>query len=286
MFKFFLYKLGLFFLNRFSTDASYKFATVISDIQYFCSFRDRNAVQNNLRSILPNSNNVPVLAREVFRNFGRYLVEFFKMDKMLDEQFIKDKIQVNGTKHLDDVLKKGKGGIIITAHIGNWELGAVLLSVLGYPLMAVALPHKERPVNDLFNHQREAKGVTVVPMNTAVRQCMEQLKENKLIALVADRDFSSHGIVMDILGRKMLIPKGPAMFSWKSGAPIIPVFCIRNEDGSFNMSCHEPLYPPNRNVSIEEDTIVLGIMRHYVSIIEEQIRAHPSQWLLFREIFI
>ena len=206
MFKFFLYKLGLFFLNRFSTHTSYKFAAVISDIQYFCSFRDRKAVQNNLRSILPNPNNVPVHAREVFRNFGRYLVEFFKMDKMLDERFIKDKIQINGIEHLDDVLKKGKGGIVITAHIGNWELGAVLLSVLGYPLMAVALPHKERPVNDLFNEQREAKGVTVVPTNTAIRQCMKQLKANKLIALVADRDFSAHGIVMDLLGRKMLIP--------------------------------------------------------------------------------
>ena len=286
MFKFALYKLGLFFLNRFSTRTSYKLAVLITDIQYFCSFRDRKAVQNNLRSILPNSSNVSVHAREVFRNFGRYLVEFFKMDKMLDEQFIKNHIQINGVEHLDDVLKKGKGGVIVSAHIGNWELGAVLVSVLGYPLMVVALPHKERPVNDLFNQQREAKGVTVVPPKTAIRRCMEQLKANKLIALVADRDFNTNGIEMDFLGRKMLIPKGPAMFSWKTGAPIIPVFCIRGENGNFVMSCHEPLYPPNKNTSMDENEIVLEIMRRYVKIIEEQIRAYPSQWLLFREIFV
>lgn len=208
------------------------------------------------------------------------------MNEMVDDHFIKSKVRINGIGRLDDVLKKGKGGIIVTAHIGNWELGAVLLSMLGYPLMAVALPHKERPVNDLFNQRREAKGVTVVPTNAALRRCVEQLKKNRLIALVADRDFSANGFVVDFLGRKMLIPKGPAMFSWKTGAPIIPVFLIRNEDGGFTMSCHEPLYPPKRNTSIGEDEVVLGIMRRYIPIIEDQIRAFPSQWLLFRDFSI
>ena len=286
MFKLFLYKLGIFVLNHFSISTSYKFAAVISDVQYFFSFRDRKAVQNNLKVILPDSSDVPFHAREVFRNFGRYLVEFFKTSEIIDDDFIKNRVQISGAQHLECALKGGKGGIIVSAHIGNWELGAMLVSMLGYPLMAVALPHKERPVNDLFNQRREAKGITVVPMNMAIRRCTEQLKENKFIALVADRDFSNHGFEMDFLGRKMLIPKGPAMFSWKTGAPIIPVFLVRGENGNFIMTCCKPIDPPSKNTPLSEDEVVLGIMRRYVPIIEEQIRACPSQWLLFRELFI
>lgn len=282
MFKYFLYKIGLFLLHRLPSQLSYKFAAFVSDLQYYFSFRDRRAVRKNLKNILPSADNISFLTKDVFRNFGRYLIEFFQMKEMVDEQFIKSNVRTEGMGYLDKVLAEGKGGIVVTAHIGNWELGAVLISVLGYPLMAIALPHKERPVNDLFNDQREAKGVTVVPTNGALRQCIEQLRGNRLLALVADRDFSANGIMMDFLGSKMLVPKGPAMFSLKTGAPILPIFLIRNGDGTFTFSCSQPIYPPGRNRR-EDDTTMKELMGRYMSVIEKKIRAHPSQWLLFRE---
>ena len=286
MFKFFLYKVGLFLLDRLPSGWFYNLATFISDIQYLCSFRDRKAVKNNLKRICSPGTDIDPLTREVFRNFGKYLVEFFQMKEIADEAFIKSKVKIEGLERFDEVLAKGKGGILLTAHIGNWELGAVLVSVLGYPLMAIALPHKERPVNDLFNAQREAKGVTVVPTNVALRRCIEQLRKNKLIALVADRAFGNHGIMMDFLGCKALIPKGAAMFAVKTGAPIIPTFCIRNDDGSFNLNCCDPIYPPQEVPAQMKNKTVLDIMRRYVSVIEDKIRAHPSQWLLFRELCV
>ena len=278
--------MGLFFLDRLSTELSYKLAKAISDLQYFFSFCDKRAVMDNLKSILPATNDIHFQTREVFRNFGRYLIEFFQMNRMLDDHFVKNRVHKRGLEHLDKVLAEGKGGIVITAHIGNWELGAVLLSVLGYPLMVVALPHKERPVNDLFNQRREGKGVTVVPTNTALRRCIQQLKENKFIALVADRDFSANGMEMDFLGRKAQIPKGAAVFSLKTGAPIIPVFLIRNNDGTFDLSCHKPIYPSLQKESDVNDTVVAGVMCRYLSVIEDQIRSFPSQWLLFRKFYI
>ena len=286
MFKFFLYKVGLYLLHRLPVSLCYKFAACISDLQYLFSFRDRRAVRNNLKSILPSTENISFLARDVFRNFGRYLIEFFQMKEMVGAQFIKDKVRIEGIEHLDRVLAEGKGGVVITAHIGNWELGAVLLSVLGYPLMAIALPHKERLVNDLFNDQRETKGVTVVPTNGALRRCIKQLRSNKLVALVADRDFGEHGIVMDFLGRKMLVPKGPAMFSLKTGAPILPMFLVRGGDGTFLFSCLEPIYPPERNRGKAEDGVMEELMARYMPVIEEKILAYPSQWLLFREFSV
>ena len=287
MFKYILYKIGLFLLHHLPPSLAYRLATFVSDLQYYCSFRDRRAVRNNLKKILPNTDRLAPLTKEVFRNFGKYLIEFFQMKEMVDKRFIENNVHINGIERLDQVLAQGKGGIVITAHLGNWELGGVLLSVLGYPLMAIALPHKERPVNDLFNFQREIKGITIVPSHNAIRLCTEQLKDNKLIALVADRVFGNRGIIMDFLGSKMMVPKGAAMFAVRTGAPILPTFLIRNEDNTFTMMCEEPIYPPNREVrEDEEEEIVIGIMRQYLTVIEQKIRDHPSQWLMFREFSV
>ena len=267
----------------------FKLAGFFSDLHYYFSYRDRRAVENNLRIILSHrksDENISSLTRQVFRNFGRYLVEFFMMGKMVNEAYVKKNVKIKNLERISRILKEGKGGIVITAHLGNWELGAVLLTMLGYPLFAIALPHKERPVNDLFNHQRETRGIAVIPTRMAFRRCLEALKENKLIALVADRDFSLNGEPVDFLGRKTLIPTGPAVFSLMTGAPIIPTFLIRDCDGTFTLSISEPIYPPLNVAKEDERQALLDIMRGYLSVIEREIYLYPTQWLMFRKFWI
>ncbi|HBO97028.1 MAG TPA: hypothetical protein DE315_02350 [Candidatus Omnitrophica bacterium] len=289
MFKYYLYRFARFLVNCLSLATSYKLGIILSDIQYVCSFRDRRAVRNNLRRILPSEADLSAKTREVFRNFGKYLVEFLRMDGMVDKDFIARRVKIENIDRIDQALKKGKGAIIMTAHIGNWELGAVLLNMLGYQLMAVALPHKERPVNDLFNHQREVHGITVVATNNAIRKCMEHLKSNKIIAIVGDRDFTvKGGELIDFFGVKALIPKGTATFSKKTGAPIIPTFLIREPDNTFRLSILEPMFPPKDadEEGVPEEESIRRIMRRYLTVIEDQVRRHPTQWLLFREFAV
>ncbi len=254
----------------------------LSDLQYFLSPRDQRAVKDNLRVILSTDDNVSNMAREVFRNFGKYLIEFFRMARNIDKAYIEKNIKVNGIEFIDQALEKKKGGILLTAHMGNWELGGAVINMLGYPIIAIALPHKERPVNDLFNEQRQARGMTIIPTNTAIRRCIETLKKNGLVALLADRDFGANGEVLDFLGKKAMIPRGPAVFSVKTGAPIIPAFLIRGKDDAFTMSLKAPIWPGHDG---SETDRVLKLMKTYTVIIEEQIRKNPTQWLMFRRFW-
>ncbi len=286
MFKFLIYKFGQFCVNHLPLKVSYHIAMFMSDLQYWLSPRDRRAVRNNLRIIVKDKADISRLTKEVFRNFGKYLVEFFRMAGNVDEKYIQKNVEIRNVDRIDRVLKKGKGGIVLTAHIGNWELGAVILSRLGYPLTAIALPHKERPVNDLFNAQREIHGVTVIPTNIAIRRCLETLKENKLVALLADRDFGHNGEEMEFLTRKAILPKGAAIFSLKTGAPIIPTFLIRQKDDRFTLMVEEPITPPLCEPGEVAKEIFVPLMRQYTTIIEERIKQFPSQWLMFREFFI
>ena len=71
MFKYYLYRFARFLVNCLSLATSYKLGIILSDIQYVCSFRDRRAVRNNLRRILPSEADLSAKTREVFGNFGK-----------------------------------------------------------------------------------------------------------------------------------------------------------------------------------------------------------------------
>jgi len=290
MARFLLYKIGQFIVNILPLRWAYGFAQVLSDLQYTFSFQDRRNVRSNIQVILNKDKVDDRLVRDVFRNFGRYLVDFFRLSRNVDEAFIKSHVENTdaGIGLVKRVLKEGKGAIIVTAHIGNWELGGVFLAKMGIPILAVALPHKQKPVNDLFNSFRAKSGVTVVTPNVAVRRCLEKLRAGEAIALVADRDFGPHGLDMNFLGRRTFLPKGPAILSLKTGAPIIPTFLIRNsKNGTFTMSVGEPVYPPFVDGRlVVSDDVLKTLISQYIQVVEEKIRQYPSQWLMFREFWI
>ncbi len=288
MFKYWIYKFGQFCVNHLPLPVSYRLAVWLSDIQYLFSFRDRRAVRANLRQVVGTSQPIEPLVREVFRNFGRYLVEFFWMAKHLDEEFIREKVKVQNLEAIGQAQEKGKGAILLTAHIGNWELGGVVLSRLGYASLAIALSHKERPVNNLFNQQRERQGIRVVPLHLSIRKSLETLNQNQCLAILGDRNFSPNGEVLDFFGRRVFFPKGPAMFSLRTGAPIISVFFLRDGVGRFRLIIDDPIYPPARDESdpaaeVEQQK---ALMRQYIVRLEHMIRQYPGQWLLFRRFWI
>jgi KDO2-lipid IV(A) lauroyltransferase len=225
------------------------------------------------------------LVRAVFRNFGKYLLEFFTMTKRLGPAFIESHVKINNIEFLHEVLEKGKGGVIVSAHIGNWEMGGAVLSMSGIPLSVVALSHKDPRVNALFNRQREVFGAMVVQTDVAVRRVIEHLRKNRLVAILADRDFGNRGIVMDFWGLPTMIPKGAAFFSLKTGAPIVPIFFNRTGEHNFEINIHPPIEPPHLQDGKITDQTAAEYIRKYLTIIEDEIKKSPSQWLLFREFW-
>ena len=284
MFQYFLYKSGLFIIHLVPRRWAYWFAEFMANQHFYYSHKDREAVIRNLRQITGRQDDLREWARQVFLHFGRYLVDFFLMYKTVDPAFVRDYVTVNGLAHLDAALARGHGGVILTAHVGNWEMGAAVLSQLRYPVTAIALPHKNPKVNILFNKQREVHGVTVVPTSVAVRRCMGALRKGGLVALLGDRDFGSFGMPLDFLGRKTLIPQGPAFFACRTGAPIIPCFLMPDGKGRYTMDIYPAINPPEGRAGGE--AALLPLMREYVALIERKIKEDPTQWLMFREFGI
>ncbi len=263
---------------------AYRVAIFISDLHYIFADIDRRQVLENLKVIFPDKSDREIRRIRIWmaRNFAKYLVDFFRFVK-LDKEYIARNIKIENIRYLDEALSKGKGVIALSAHLGNWELGGVVIPLLGYPLWAVVLPHKDRRVNSFFNFQRESKGLKVIPLGKAVRQCLNVLRKNEIVALVGDRDFTEKGVVLDFFGRPTFLPEGPAAFSLKTGAVIVPVFMLRNKDDTFTLRFDKPLeFTPTDN----RNNDLIALILRYKVIIEDYIRKYPDQWYMFKKFWI
>ena len=159
----------------------------------------------------------------------------------------------------------------------------MVVALSGYPFWVVALPHKEKKVNDFFNYQRESKGIKVIPLGKAARKSIEVLKDNGLLVLAADRDFAGNGAVMQFFGRPAIFPQGPVALSLKTGAVIVPAFMLRNHDETFTLSIEKPIeFLPTGN----KESDMKELMKLYIKIFEEYIRKYPDQWYMFKRFWV
>ena len=242
---------------------------------------DWNAVQQNLRAILgedTQATQLSSLTAQVYANFGKYLVDVFSLEKM-NRSFIQRRVLLHGIEMVDAALRQKRGVILLTAHLGTWELGAAVISGLGYHLDAVVLQHRNVSVNRFFVRQRLKKGVRSIPIQYALRESLVSLKQNHLVAIVGDRDYTNQGIQVNFLGRTVKLPKGMAYLALKSGAPVIPSFVVRELDGRIRILLEQPLAVENLNMSDENIQV---LTQKGARAMEKQIRIYPTQWFVFR----
>jgi len=279
-----LYGIGHFFANVLPLKLAYSLAKRVSDIQYFLSKKDREALALNISIITKKDiKECGNLSRKVFRNFGLYLVDFFRMSNLTVEE-IRKRIKIEGIENIDGVLNQNKGGIVLTCHIGNWELGGVTMGMLGYDISAVALNHKHKKINDFFIEQRERKGLKVIPIDHSMKRCISVLRNKGLLALAGDRDFTNNGVSIDFFGMSTSIPKGPAMFALKTNSPIIPGMVVRQDSFNYKLIFDTPI-ELKETPGMDKDEAIREASKKFVSVMEKYISAYPDQWLIFRKFW-
>jgi KDO2-lipid IV(A) lauroyltransferase len=260
----------------------YFIALRVADLNYYWLDRKgRAAVESNLRRVLPDA--VPARidkeARWVFRNFAKYLSEFFRF-RHFDLDWFKVNMAMFGMNHIEDALAEGKGCIVSSAHLSNWELGAAALSILGgKKITASVAMHRYGKINDLFRRERTGKGIRVADMEKdAARVMLHALRRNEIVGVMGDRDPTEQGVMIEFFGRPCRFPQGPARLSLATGAPVVPVFCLRRSNDSFSMMFLPPI--PIATEGTREER-VRAMTQRFADIIAETIKLFPEQWGVF-----
>jgi len=283
--KYLQLKLAEFLAHLLPRKVAYGLARRIADLYVLLDRRGREAVMGNLRRIHQHSGvylsdrALRALARENFLNFAKYLVDFFKF--LRPQKDVLDRVLHYGNvpETLNKLLAQGKGVIILSAHLGNWELGASALAARGYKFNVVALWVADPKLNALYQQQREARQLHPIAMGRAARECIAALRRNEIVALVADRDFTSARETVEFFGQSARLPLGPAKLALATGAPLLPVFMVRQHDDTFAYVLEEPIWADKNHDTVET------VMRRIVAALENAISRHSEQWFLFHDLW-
>ncbi|HLF86969.1 MAG TPA: hypothetical protein VI584_07790, partial [Nitrospiria bacterium] len=207
----------------------YKIGVVIGGLSgrlaYYLLIRHKKKTVNNLRLAFRgqmDEEEIENTAIACFENLGRCLFELLCL-RWRGLKDIQKSITVEGEGYLREALDLGKGLILITAHIGNWELLGMLLAQMGYKLSVIAAPSKNTRLGEMTNAYRSRFNVETIIRGeqTSARKIIKSLRENRVLGILLDQDIKSDGVYVDFFGKKAYTPSGITSLALRFDIPVL-----------------------------------------------------------------
>jgi phosphatidylinositol dimannoside acyltransferase len=227
------------------------------------------------------------LVGEALRSYSRYWLETFRLPKM-DKQAIVERVDAEtmGAEHLAAALERGKGAVVALPHMGNWDVSGLWLVAQHGRFATVAERLEPESLFDRFVEYRESLGFEILPLTGGARApfdvLRERLRENSVVALVADRDLSHTGIQVDFFGEATRMPGGPAMLTATTGAALLPCSMWFTPDGGWGQRINAPLCVPDGRLRDQ----VPAITQALAHVFETDIAAHPADWHMLQRLWL
>lgn len=239
--------------------------------------RRRIVCSTNLTNAFPewSRDRVTSETAAVFRNIGRTTFEILRITTNTSVR-LPDIVDSPPIDILDAACAQGRGVLLLSGHIGNWELFAGWLRAKGYPLDVVVKPMRNPLSDSFYNDRRRELGLGIIHTQIATRGIVQALRNKRLVAIVADQYAGEDGIDVTFFGRKVSTPRGPAVLALKYGCPILSGAMTRSVDGRFTVAVDPPLV---FEATGNDENDVLAITQAYTTRIENHIRRNPDQWL-------
>lgn len=257
----------------------YAIARALAPVHLWLFPKRRRAALENLATILPGCSRRERLgtARRMMASYNCMLFEFFRLPH-LDRDELLGAVELIGYEHVRAALKRGRGVIFASSHIGNWELAAVVLAHLGLTVHAVAGEQLGRWLGGGVRDAKSALSVHTISPSDSYRKLWKVLASNEALALMVDGDIFGQGIELSFFDSKVRWPAGPGQLSKRTGAPVICGFGERLEGGRFRVVT-EPMLDPDRFDDAD------AINRAIAGTIERHVREHLEQWCIFRRFW-
>ena len=268
------------FVNLLPEDLSLRLGRFLGSAGYYLDWKHRSIAFENLQLAFgreKSKEEIRSIAKATFRNLGIGAIEFFRIPGM-DAEGFKAKVDADGMENFKRVRDNSrKGMLVLLSHFGNWELMGLLAKELGNQPMVIAKPVKKNTwVDRMITEIRGTSGLEVVPSRNAGRKILRALSQNRTVAILFDqRAKRSEGVMADFFGKKAPTTPAPAVFGMRTGAPVVPLYLVRNGNGRYRLLLKEPLKLIQTG-DVRSDVIAnTELINHSL---EEMIRLFPDQW--------
>lgn len=271
------YRLGFFVGRRVPVPLLYRAADVIGVASHLVCREQVAALRGNLGRLLPDASRADRarLARTIFRNYARYLVDYGRFRWTPEGGFDAVIPRFEGEDHLQAAFAMGRGVILVTGHIGNWELGGALFGHRGVRVNVVTLPDGSGQIDAIRGMYRREYSIDTIVLDGspfATLELMAALKRGEMVAMLVDRWGKTDGVPSAFLGGTQYFPRGPFALSRATGAPILPAFVVRDGEAYRGIADHPFV------VDRDEFGPYAGRLS---AVLEGVIRRYPEQWYNF-----
>jgi lauroyl/myristoyl acyltransferase len=241
----------------------------------------RRILEENLRVTAPGRSlgERQRLVRKTFRNLALCSLDFLKLPLLSKEKVI-DLVEIHGLENLDQALAGGKGAILVTGHLGNWDFAGAYLAALSYPIHTMA-EAVDPEVYRVYERYRGATGMKVFSLDQGALPAYRVLKKKELLVLVGDRSIGGQGVEVDFGSGRRVLPEGPAAFALKARAPLVIGYLVLNPKGSekrYKGVVTPPLNPQGKTT--------VEFTQAIADALSQAIRKDPDQWFVFQPHWI
>ncbi|MDP3142616.1 MAG: lysophospholipid acyltransferase family protein [Candidatus Omnitrophota bacterium] len=255
------------------------FAAIMAKLSYLFAVRHRRIAIESLSIAFGQEKDqceITAIAKACFEIIAKGMVEVLWISEHPD--CIKKKARIVGKEHLLKAFKEGRGAIGVSAHFGNFPLLLARLVQEGIKTNAIIRYSRDEKIEKYFEAKRREFGLNTIystPRTTCVTNSIKALRNNELLFIPIDQNFGTAGVFVDFFGRQAATATGPVIFAQRTGAPIVPMFIVREKDDTHRIIIEPPMY-------IEKKEDNAATIQHNISritkIIEEYIRKYPQEW--------
>lgn len=238
--------------------------------------RNRTRALDGLSHSLPETTEAErrAIMWRMFAHLGENAVELMRWMGGRQPQ-ISARIRMEGDENVQAAIARGKGVLVMSAHLGNWDVMA-LWAATKWPTTVISKIIKNKGLNAYWMEKRAANKLRIVPAHNSYRQCLSVLKKGEFLGFIFDQNMiRREGIFVNFFGRPACTSPGLAVLSAHAQAPVLPVFMVREPDGGHCVRVLPPIDPPadRTPATIEAAT------QHYTKMVEDAIRRTPDQWI-------
>jgi KDO2-lipid IV(A) lauroyltransferase len=216
------------------------------------------------------------ILNRTYAHLGMNLIEVLRLQTATVEEVMRN-VELVGHEHFEAAWSRGKGVLVLSGHVGNWEYVLAAGTCAGYkPAGVIVKPIRDRGVNKVVTGTRARFGVQAFAPHNSYRACLASLKRNEILGFVIDQNMTyGEGIFVDFFGDAANTTPGLAIMSAQSGAPVVPIFARRLPGGRHRITAQAPIDPPPDR----KPETVRDYTQRYSKITEDAIRECPEQWL-------
>ena len=181
------------------------------------------------------------------------------------------RVEIDGLEHLKDAAVQGRGVLLLTAHLGNWELLAAAQPLTGLPLSVVLRPLDQPRLDRVVERLRRRTGAELISKRRALPDVLDALRRGRMVGILLDQNATrAEGIFAPFFGTPASTSRGLAVIALRTEAPVVPVFIRRLERGRHLIEVGPVVPPPERDV--------VAFTTSFNEAIEKAIRRAPEQW--------